>query len=134
MTAASKNPRVISTLVFVFMAGAVVGALSMRMGLHERLHRTVAAAVRPTPAPGTSTENNDPLLGRMQRELNLSPEQSKAVAAVIADYRRYYLNLQDQLDDIRSTGHDRIVEVLSEEQRRRFEKMAGEMETPAPAK
>jgi hypothetical protein len=127
MTQASKNPRVICTLLFVFLAGAVVGALSMRIGLHERLHRTVSAAVKPPIAE----VGNDPLLQRLKVQLNLSDEQAKAVARVISDYRQYYLNLQDQLDDIRSSGHDRIVEVLNEEQRRQFEKMAGELQTPA---
>ena len=98
----------------------------MRVGLHERLHRTVSAATIPKPA--SPEASNDPLLQRLKAQLNLSEQQTKAVAAVVADYRRYYLNLQDQLDDVRSTGHDRIVEVLSEEQRRQFEKMAGELQ------
>ena len=128
MTAASKNPRVICTLAFVFLAGAVVGALSMRVGLHERLHRTVAAASQPTPRTAAADVSNDPLLERLKAQLNLSEQQAHAVATVIADYRRYYLNLQDQLDDVRSTGHERIVEVLNEEQRKQFEKMAGELQ------
>ena len=134
MTPASRNPRVLSTLVFVFLAGAVVGALTMRVGLHERLHRTVAAASPPPAKAPTAETNNDPVLQRMRTQLNLSEQQTRAVAAVLSDYRRYYLNLEDQLDDIRSNGHERIMEVLNAEQRRQFEKMSGELQPGSPAK
>jgi len=52
--ASACNPKVAGTLAVVFLAGAAVGALTMQMGLHERLHRTVSAAtlqvVRKAPA------------------------------------------------------------------------------------
>jgi len=125
---ATRNPRVISTLVFVFLAGALAGALSMQFGLHDRLHRTVTAATKP------ASPANDILLPRLKANLNLSEEQSQAIAAVLADYRSYYMNLQEQLDDVRSTGRMRIVEVLTDEQKQKFEKLVGELQPPAPAK
>jgi len=41
---AGKNPKVIGTLVLVFLAGGAVGAFTMQFGLHDRMHRTVSAA------------------------------------------------------------------------------------------
>ena len=49
LPSADKNPKVLLTLVFVFLAGAAAGALSMSYGLHDKLHRTVSAANRPVP-------------------------------------------------------------------------------------
>jgi len=37
--AAWQNPRILSTLVLVFLVGAMAGAIGMRAGLHEQLHR-----------------------------------------------------------------------------------------------
>ena len=34
-----QNPRILTTLVLVFLTGAMAGAIGMRAGLHEKLHR-----------------------------------------------------------------------------------------------
>lgn len=120
MTAASKNPKVISTLVLVFLAGIAVGALGMQIGLHEKLHRTVSAASKPN--------DNDALVQRFKTQLHLTDPQTKQIADVLAEYRPYYRALQDQYDDLRSTGRSRIMEVLTEEQRTQFEKMSGDLQ------
>ena len=38
-----QNPRVVTTLMLVFLAGAASGALSMHFGMHDWLHHAVAA-------------------------------------------------------------------------------------------
>lgn len=124
MTPAAKNPKVISMLVFVFLAGAASGALSMRLGLHEKLHRTVTAAASRVPAAPA----RDALLQRFNRELNLTGEQSTQIAVVLDEYRQYYQSLQDEIDDIRATGRSRIVQILEPAQREKFEKMMTELQ------
>ena len=121
--ASSCNPRVAGTLMLVFLAGAAVGALVMQMGLHERLHRKVSAA--PVPA-ARKASSNDALVQRFKAELNLSADQTSQIAMVLDDYREYYRTLQDQLDDVRSTGKSRIMQILDEQQRAKFEKIMGE--------
>ena len=44
---------------------------------------------------------------------------------VLEDYRQYYQSLQDQLDDVRSTGKTRILQILDDQQRAKFEKIMG---------
>jgi trans-aconitate methyltransferase len=129
---AGKNPKVIGTLVLVFLAGGAVGALTMQMGLHERLHRTVSAASVPAPEHKAST--NDALVQRFKTELNLSGDQTDKIAMVLEDYRQYYQSLQDQLDDVRSTGKTRILQILDEQQRAKFEKIMGNLEPALEAK
>lgn len=110
-----QNPRILSTLLLVFLAGAASGALWMEFGLHERLHHTVAAASR---EPG-----RDVVLQKFRTELSLSNDQSDKIAMVLEDYQQYYQSLQDQLDDLRSTGKSRILQILNPDQRVKFEKM-----------
>jgi Spy/CpxP family protein refolding chaperone len=123
-----QNPRVVSTLMMVFLAGAASGALWMQFGLHDKLHRIAVS----NPAPSRET-----VLQRFNSELGLSPDQSQKIANVLEDYTQYYQSLQDQLDDVRATGRTQILLILNPDQRDKFEKimsdLAPQLETP-PAK
>jgi uncharacterized membrane-anchored protein YhcB (DUF1043 family) len=114
-----QNPKVLTTLVLVFVAGAFSGALSMRWGLHERMHPQVTSLRNPEAAKA--------LLDRCRKELNLTPKQANEMATVLDDYKQYYENLQDQMDEIRGTGRERIKQILTKEQQLRFEKILGEV-------
>lgn len=129
--ASACNPKVAGTLVVIFLAGAAVGALTMQMGLHERLHRTVSAATLPVIHKAS---NSDALIQRFKTELNLSADQTDKIAMVLADYREYYQSLEDQLDDVRSTGKSRIMQILDEQQRAKFEKIMGDLQPQLEAK
>ena len=129
--ASTCNAKVAGTLAVVFLAGAAVGALTMQMGLHERLHRTVSAATLPVIHKAPS---NDALIQRFKTELNLSADQTDKIAMVLADYREYYHSLEDQLDDVRSTGKSRIMQILDEQQRAKFERIMGDLQPQLEAK
>ena len=115
------NPRIASTLLLVFLAGAATGMLGMRYGLHDRLHKAVASAALPKDA------SREAVLQEFKTKLDLSQEQTDRIAVVLEDYRHYYESLQDQLDDLRSTGRTRIVQILQPSQRDKFEKMMDEL-------
>jgi Spy/CpxP family protein refolding chaperone len=119
------NPRIASTLLLVFLAGAAVGMLGMRYGLHDRLHRVAAAA---GPAHESSRDSNhEAVLRDFKAKLDLTSEQTDQIAVVLQDYSHYYESLQDQLDDLRSTGLSRILQILQPGQREKFEKMRTEL-------
>jgi len=112
-----RNPRVLSVLVAVFMAGAVCGALTMRAGLHRVLH-------------GASTSSREEAVlsyDKLSTELNLSPEQRRQLKTILDDYARYHEDLQAQLDDWRATGKNQILRILNPEQRARFEQLANDV-------
>ena len=92
----------------------------MQYGLHDRLHRVVAAA-----APQGSSR--EAVLQNFKAKLDLSSEQTDQIAVVLQDYSHYYESLQDQLDDLRSTGLSRILQILQPGQREKFEKMRTEL-------
>jgi len=117
--AAWHNPRILSTLLLVFLAGATTGALSMRLGLHQKLHRSAGSALR--------GPNRDAVLQKFKADLDLSGAQTDQIALVLDDYRLYYQSLQDQIDDLRATGKTRILQILNPEQRVKFEKMMADL-------
>jgi trans-aconitate methyltransferase len=92
--------------------------------LHDRLHRVAAAA--PTRESNRDT-NREAVLQDFKTKLDLSAEQTDQIAVVLQDYSHYYESLQDQLDDLRSTGLSRIVQILQPGQREKFEKMRTEL-------
>src|SRR5215470_13533946 len=112
-----QNPRIVSTLMVVFLAGAATGAVFMQFGLHGKLHRTVR----------TPVQNREAILNQFKTELGLTQPQAERLALVLDDYRQYYQSLQDQLDDLRATGKTRILAILNPQQRDRFEKMMNDL-------
>jgi Spy/CpxP family protein refolding chaperone len=123
MAAASEratwhNPRIFSTLLLVFLAGAAAGAVSMKFGLHELLHRPSAASA-PT--------SKEAVLQKFRTDLNLTPAQTEKISLILDDYRHYWQSVQDQQDDIRATGKMRILHELDPSQREKFQKMMGEI-------
>lgn len=110
-----QNPRILFTLLLVFLAGASAGALSMRMGLHEKLHRSASVSSRDSA--------RSELLQKFQAELGLSGQQTEKLALVLDDYTQYYESLEEQLDDLRATGKNRILQILNPDQRAKFQKV-----------
>ena len=126
------NSRIVLTLAGVFLAGIGTGMLGMRYGLHDQIHRAV------TPAAPTQ----DAVLERFRTELNLTQDQTTKLAAVLSDYQHYYqavqeqieeMRLRDQIDDLRATGKSKILEILNDDQKAKFEKMTG-VDPVAPTK
>ncbi len=107
-----QNPRILTTLLLVFLAGATSGALSMRMGLHDKLHR-----------PASREASRDVILQKFKTQLDLSGPQTEKLSLVLDDYSQYYQSLQDQLDDLRATGKSRILQILNPDQRAKFQKV-----------
>jgi hypothetical protein len=110
-----QNPRILSTLLLVFLAGGATGAVSMKFGLHQLLHKSSV----PTSKEG--------VLQKFRTDLNLTPAQTQKISLILDDYQHYYQSVQDQQDDIRATGKMRILQELDPAQRDKFQKMMGEI-------
>lgn len=110
-----QSPRVLSTLFLVFLSGALAGALTMQLGLHNYLHRVSS--------PAWHEGNKEIFLQKFKKDLNLTPKQADDIATVLDDYTTYYQALQGQIQEIRATGKNRILKVLDPAQKEKFEKM-----------
>lgn len=115
-----RNPRVLTVLALVFLTGAVAGALGMRIGLHQALHRTTG--------PYWKDGGKEISLQRFKKELNLTPQQERDMEGVLDDFMMYYQTLQAQMDEVRAAGKTRIMRVLNDDQKQRFERMLNEMQ------
>jgi Spy/CpxP family protein refolding chaperone len=117
-----RNPKVLRVLSLVFVAGGLCGAVTFRTA--RILMRRDPPVTFPSGGGSTSLREKEKAMSLLQRELNLTPAQSDKVSAIIDDYKRYYGNIQDQVEEVRATGKNRILEVLDPQQRTKFEKLA----------
>jgi hypothetical protein len=114
-TAAAKrswDPRVACavTLALVFLCGAAAGALAMNAGFHNRLHRQ----------PDFDTPAGKALyFERIRKELDLTPAQAEEMQSVLDDFWKYYRT-------VLSESKARVEQLLTDEQRKKFERMLSE--------
>lgn len=114
-----RNPRVLSILALVFLAGATAGAVGMRLGIHQSLHKN---------GPYWKEGGKEISLQRFKKELSLTPQQEKDMEGVLDDFMMYYQTLQAQMEEVRSAGKSRILRILNEGQKQRFERMLNDMQ------
>ena len=89
-----KNPRIVYTLLFVFLSGAVAGAVTARFGMSSERHR---------PGPFWNEGGREISLQRFKKELDLTTQQAGEIESVLDDFVMYYQTLQAQMDDVRAT-------------------------------
>lgn len=115
-----QNPRILLVLLLVFLCGATAGALTMRLG----------ALSYGRSGPRYWTQGGKEIsLERFRRELTLDDEQAKQMEVVLNDFVMYYQTLQEQMNEVRSNGKSRILQILREDQRKKFEKMLSDLQT-----
>jgi Spy/CpxP family protein refolding chaperone len=115
-----QNPRILALLLLVFLCGALAGALSMRSSLHTKLHR----------GPAQFWKGDSPELfsyDTLKTELNLTSEQSERLKTILDDFVKYHEDLEAQIEDMRATGKNRIVQMLTPEQRQKFERLCNKL-------
>lgn len=113
-----QNPRILTTLVLVFLTGAMAGAIGMRAGLHEELHRS---------AVYWKGEKAEFSYDELKKELDLTPDQSQRLKTILDDFVKYHDDLEAQIEDVRATGRNRIVQILTPEQRKKFEELSNKL-------
>lgn len=114
------NLRVVSTLLLVFLTGAAAGALTMELGLRDRVHRS---------GPAWTEGGKQIFLQDFKTQLDLTPQQANDISVVLDDYGTYYQAIQGQLDEVRATGKSRILQILNDDQRKKFEQMLVDLQT-----
>jgi hypothetical protein len=118
-----QNPRILLTLLLVFLCGASAGMVVMAMGEHHWMRAQAQSAWKDS--------SKEKLLQRLKKELELSPGQSEQLETILDDFFTYYHTLQAQLDDVRASGKERILRILNDDQKKKFEKiMTGIQEKP----
>jgi hypothetical protein len=99
-------------IALVFLAGVVAGAVGMSIGGHEWLHRSL---------PFWTEGGKEVSLQRWKKDLNLTPEQTQEMGGILDDFGMYYRN-------VLSDGKARILRILNEDQKRKFDKLLAEQQ------
>ncbi|HWI55679.1 MAG TPA: hypothetical protein VNZ22_00530, partial [Bacillota bacterium] len=127
--------KVILATMVIFGTGVVTGGLLVRHSERIRPLRPPHASttVRPTPVPSAGGMRLE-FLRRVQRELNLTPDQQKHVERLLKDSqertRRLVEPVAPQLrQEIQRTKED-FREVLTESQRTRFDELLKQQQRP----
>ncbi len=105
------NPKVVCgiSLALVFLCGGMAGALFMDLRIHNRQR----------PPIFETAQGQAAYFEHLQKELNLNAEQSEQVKSILNDFWQYYRT-------VLSEGRGRIEQVLTVEQRIRFEHLLQE--------
>jgi len=60
---------------------------------------------------------------QLQRDLDLNPDQSETIKLILDDYAKYFMNLEDQRQTLYQSGRLKILDVLNEQQKAKFERL-----------
>lgn len=114
-----SNPRVFLTVALIFLVGFFAGMLTMRFGGY----RMVEAKTLYWQEGGKQIS-----LERLANELDLSPVQKQELETVLDDFVMYVQMLQAQMEDVRANGKARVMRVLDEKQKKKFERMLEDLQ------
>jgi Spy/CpxP family protein refolding chaperone len=114
-----QNPRVLVTLLLVFLSGGAVGSLAMRSIIYSRAHHKTTSPFWKGTADPVSFE-------KLKTDLNLTPKQCVQLKSILDDYAVFRRDLQEQVESFRATGKNRILDILTTEQRARFEQISSD--------
>ena len=110
-------------VVGLFLLGIVIGGMAM--------HLHYASRFPPPGSHGPGMRHGEPMhsfSGRLERQLDLTAEQKRQIDEIVALSRTEGSALHEEMlprvrEHMRRT-HDRILEVLTPEQRERFEELS----------
>ena len=102
-------------ILLIFLCGLVSGALGMKLWGGKSRQTQVAQA--DTTLPISRTQR---LLERFTRELKLTPEQVHQLTVILDEMRYQY---RDAEDETRAEGRNRIRQILTAEQRTKYEEI-----------
>jgi hypothetical protein len=95
----------IVSFILVFLCGAVLGAVVMSISGHASLHGS-----------GPANAGFSMSVPEWKQRLDLTDQQTDQLQSILDDFSHYY-------DNVLADGNSRIMQILNEEQRRKFERM-----------
>jgi flagellar basal body-associated protein FliL len=126
MTETSTTRKAALWVGLVFLLGAALGGLAGYVFAHQKYAVTNAAA------PPSDAAKRAQKVQELTARVNLTPEQSQQVDAVIADVQSQMKTIRKtvdpQLGEVREKGRERIRAILSAEQRPKFEEFIRKMD------
>jgi hypothetical protein len=112
-----SNPKVLAILAVIFVCGLVCGSALTNAFMHHRMGS----------GPNYQSMERARQIGwqKLKDQLELSPAQVEIVTKELDDYAKYYQNIEEQREDVAAMGTQRILNVLTADQKQRFYKLLG---------
>ena len=111
--------KAITLVVLVFALGVAFGAVSTSL-VNRRVYGARTRTQNGEPRPG-----RERLVKRLKGDLDLSAEQEAQLTGILANtqsrYDAVHEQMKPQFDQIREQGRDQIRQILTPEQRPKFE-------------
>jgi len=122
MDTSQGNRKAFLLVILVFVLGIALGGV----GMYLVTTRVQAARSQ------SSVLNHANTMALFTRDMNLNPDQQKQIQAILSDTRAHYAELHDKLDPeyerVRQAGRERIRQVLTVEQKPKFEDLLRQMD------
>jgi hypothetical protein len=123
----TKDPackfKLLGMVAFIFASGMMTGAFTWHV---------VGRRLLPPKPPVLSAEDKAAAMDHFARELELTEQQAQAVESILDEFIMEQADILARYRTSRTSGHDRLYQVLNEEQRKRLKKVLDELNTPQP--
>ena len=123
---APDRKRAVFYVVLIFLCGALTGAVAGNVWHNWGPWGTSAQADQPY-----STQHT---VERFTRELSLNPGQARDLNQILDETHANYRQLEDQQEMIRQEGRTRIREILTPEQKPKYEQLLARVEARRKSK
>ena len=111
-----ERSRAALYIALIFLCGIVTGALASNVWMNWGPPRSRSARAD---APRTRQRTVD----RVKRKLSLTPEQAQKLDRIVEETRTAYQVHENEIGAIRQQGRDRIREILTDEQKAKYEQI-----------
>ena len=105
-------------IALIFVSGMLGGAFTM--GVADRYWLQPQSAMLNEAEKAMAVQH-------FSQELELNPEQAKAIEDILDEFIMQQANLMAEFKNSRTSGHNRLLKILNEDQRKRLEKVLSEM-------
>ena len=114
-----QRKRAIFYLALIFLCGAVTGTVAENVWMKTPWSVTASA---------DSSHSIQNRVEKFTRELHLTPEQAKLLNQILDESHNAYQEYEAKQDEIREQGRARIREILTPEQRPKYEQLLARIE------
>jgi len=105
---------------FIFVSGMVAGAISYRL-LENRFFPHLQSSL--------SAESKSAAMEHFYRELELNEQQARSIESILDEFIMQQADLMSRYQTSRTSGQDRIQQILNDDQRKRWKKVLDELQT-----
>jgi propanediol dehydratase small subunit len=110
--------KLAGVVALIFLSGAAAGGLTMKAVDHYRLKPQALVL---------NQAEKEMAVQHFRQELALNDDQTQAIESILDAFIMEQANLMQEMQHSRVVGHEQILRILNEDQRKRFQKVLSEI-------